>query len=108
MIKDMDIWNFRGLTKKDDKEMKKRIKKDIPLLIDDDGKVYNEGGMYIADAIYDSENGVGIAVQNESWGGARKGTGPKKTLPAGARRRALAMTDSEYEAVKNLVNKMRN
>lgn len=34
------------------------------------------------------------------WGGKRKGAGAKRTLPVGARRRALSMTDEECEKVK--------
>ena len=35
-----------------------------------------------------------------NWGGKRPGAGAKRTLPAGARRRTLSMTDREYEKIK--------
>lgn len=35
-----------------------------------------------------------------NWGGKRPGAGAKRTLPFGARRRTLSMTDEEYEKVK--------
>lgn len=43
-----------------------------------------------------------------NWGGHRKGAGAKKTLPEGARRRALSMTDREYEKVKAYLIALRN
>ena len=41
------------------------------------------------------------------WGGRRKGSGAKRTLPVGARRRALSMTDEEYEKTKQFLKKER-
>lgn len=46
--------------------------------------------------------------ENTGWGGRRKGAGAKRTLPAGARRRALSMTDREYEKVKAYLITLRN
>lgn len=43
-----------------------------------------------------------------TWGGKRPGAGAKKVLPAGAKKRALAMTDSEYEKVKIYLSKLRS
>lgn len=43
-----------------------------------------------------------------NWGGHRKGAGAKKTLPEGARRRTLSMTDREYEKVKAYLITLRN
>lgn len=42
------------------------------------------------------------------WGGKRPGAGAKRTLPAGARRRAISMTDKEYEKVKAYLIALRN
>lgn len=41
------------------------------------------------------------------WGGRRKGSGAKRTLPPGARTRSINMTDEEYENVKNTLNVIR-
>lgn len=41
------------------------------------------------------------------WGGKRKGSGAKRTLPPGARSRSINMTDEEYENVKNTLNVIR-
>lgn len=41
------------------------------------------------------------------WGGRRKGSGAKRTLPPGARSRSINMTDEEYENVKNTLNVIR-
>jgi hypothetical protein len=102
-----DKWNWKGATSADQLILRKYIKKNIELTIDD-GKIYTETGKYIADAVQDEENGVGIAIQNEKpRGGARKGTGPKKRLPEGARRRNIAMTDNEHEKVLVLLEEMR-
>lgn len=43
-----------------------------------------------------------------TWGGKRPGAGAKRTLPAGARRRTLSMTDQEYEKVKAYLMTLRN
>lgn len=42
------------------------------------------------------------------WGGRRKGSGAKKTLPVGAKKRAMAMTDEECKKVKVLLKKLRS
>lgn len=42
------------------------------------------------------------------WGGKREGAGAKRTLPVGARRRTLSMTDREYEKVKEYLLTLRN
>ena len=41
-------------------------------------------------------------------GGYRPNAGAKKTLPAGAKRRALAITDTEYAEVKKLIKQLRS
>lgn len=43
-----------------------------------------------------------------NWGGKRPGAGAKRTLPAGARRRALAMTDGEYKKIKEYLSELRS
>lgn len=42
-----------------------------------------------------------------NWGGRRPGAGAKKTLPEGAKKRALAMTDEEREKVKSFLERLR-
>lgn len=42
-----------------------------------------------------------------NWGGKRKGAGAKRTLPAGAKKRAIAMTDEECEKVRDFLKKLR-
>lgn len=42
-----------------------------------------------------------------NWGGRRKGSGAKRTLPPGARTRSVRMTDEECEKVKDFLKKMR-
>lgn len=42
-----------------------------------------------------------------NWGGKRKGSGAKRTLPPGARTRSVRMTDEECEKVKDFLKKMR-
>ena len=103
-----DEFNYRGLTTTDNMILRKYLKKNLELTIDNNGRVYTDSGKYIADAVQDDENGIGIAMQNEKpRGGARKGTGPKKRLPEGARRRNIAMTDNEHEKVLVLLEEMR-
>jgi|GEM_PF-3380827 hypothetical protein len=41
------------------------------------------------------------------WGGHRKGSGAKRTLPPGARTRSVRMTDEECEKVKDFLKKLR-
>lgn len=43
-----------------------------------------------------------------NWGGKRPGAGAKRTLPVGARRRALSMIDREYEKVKAFLRELRS
>lgn len=43
----------------------------------------------------------------QGWGGRRKGSGAKRTLPPGARTRSVKMTDEECEKVKDFLKKMR-
>ena len=106
MLKNFDEWNYRGATKKDQTEIKKWLKRDIPLSIDDIGGVHTEEGVYIANAVYDAENGVGIEMQNESWGGKRQNAGRPAT---GAKpNRTFRLSDAEYEAVKEFIKNLRS
>ena len=41
------------------------------------------------------------------WGGRRKGSGAKRTLPPGARTWSVRMTDEECEKVKDFLKKLR-
>ena len=41
------------------------------------------------------------------WGGRRKGSGAKRTLPPGARTRSVKMTDEELLKVKKILNESR-
>lgn len=103
-----DEFNYRGLTTPDNMILRKYLKKNLELTIDDAGRVYTESGKYIADAVQDEENGIGIAIQNEKpRGGARKNAGRKKIAPADAKVRGIKMTDKEHAAVKKLLEKMR-
>lgn len=56
--------------------------------------------------------GNGIMLKKEenktNWGGKRPGAGAKRTLPRGARRRTLSMTDREYEKIKKYLITLRN
>ena len=45
--------------------------------------------------------------ENTGWGGRRKGSGAKRTLPEGARTRSINMTDEEYENVKKYLIELR-
>lgn len=41
------------------------------------------------------------------WGGRRKGSGAKRTLPPGARSRSINMTDEELIKVKKVLKELR-
>lgn len=45
--------------------------------------------------------------ENTGWGGRRKGSGAKRTLPPGARTRSVKMTDEELLKVKKVLNESR-
>ena len=60
MSKKLDIYNYRGTTEQDNKIIMEAVNNEIELSIDEFGRVYNEGGIYIADAVEtDNGNGVG-------------------------------------------------
>lgn len=43
-----------------------------------------------------------------NWGGRRKGSGAKRTLPPGARTRSVRMTDGEYKKIKEYLSELRS
>ena len=60
MSKKLDIYNYRGTTEEDNKAIMEAVNNRIELSIDEFGRVYNECGIYIADAVEtDNGNGVG-------------------------------------------------
>jgi len=59
----MNIYAVKGLTEKDDKAILDHNKKGIEMTIDEYGRVFNEGGIYIADA-KEVEPGFGVGC----WG----------------------------------------
>jgi len=102
-----DEFNYRGITTPDNMILRKYLKKNLELTMDDNGRVYTESGKYIADAVEALENGIGIEMQNDPRGGARKNAGRKKIAPADAKVRGIKMTDQEHAAVKKLLEKLR-
>lgn len=46
--------------------------------------------------------------ENKGWGGRRKGSGAKRTLPPGARTRSIRMTDGEYKKIKEYLSELRS
>ena len=59
MRKKLNIYNYLGVTENDNKAILEAIENEIELEIDEVGRVYNEGGQYIADA-EETEKGDGI------------------------------------------------
>jgi predicted RNA-binding protein YlqC (UPF0109 family) len=58
-MKQFNGYIMRGVTEKDNQVILKHNKKQIELFVDDFGRVFNEGGRYIADA-KETEEGNGI------------------------------------------------
>lgn len=56
------LYTHKGLTKADDEEIIECIVENIDMTIDEQGRVWTEGGIYIADVEYIGE-GMGIACQ---------------------------------------------
>lgn len=46
-------------------------------------------------------------MEEKQWGGAREGSGRKRSVPEGARQRNILLTDAEFKAVKEFVRKIR-
>jgi hypothetical protein len=62
MRKKLNIYNYLGVTQNDNKAILEAIENEIELEIDELGRVYNEGGIYIADA-EETEKGNGIGCK---------------------------------------------
>jgi hypothetical protein len=62
MRKKLNIYNYLGVTENDNKAILEAIENEIELEIDELGRVYNEGGIYIADA-EETEKGNGIGCK---------------------------------------------
>jgi hypothetical protein len=62
MLKKLNIYNHTGVTENDNKAILEAIENEIELEIDELGRVYNEGGIYIADA-EETEKGDGIGCK---------------------------------------------
>lgn len=60
--KKLNIYNHAGVTEADNKAIMEAYGNGIELTIDELGRVYNEGGMYIADA-EETEKGDGIGCK---------------------------------------------
>lgn len=50
-MKQLDIFSTRGLTIADDKIILKTAVREVGMTIDEQGRVHNESGIYIADAV---------------------------------------------------------
>jgi hypothetical protein len=59
MNKKLNIYNHIGITEADNKAIMEAVEAGIELTIDELGRVWNEGGEYIADA-EETEKGDGI------------------------------------------------
>jgi len=62
MTKKLNIYNHTGVTEQDNKAILEAVEAGIELTIDELGRVYNEGGIYIADA-EETELGNGIGCK---------------------------------------------
>ena len=62
MLKKLNIYNHTGATEADNKAILEAVEAGIELTIDELGRVYNEGGIYIADA-EETELGNGIGCK---------------------------------------------
>ena len=61
-MKRFDEWNMT-VAGEDKDTVRQALRDEIELTVDDSGRVYTEGGQYIADVIYIPENGIGIEMQ---------------------------------------------
>jgi hypothetical protein len=59
MLKKLNIYNHIGATEQDNKAILESVEAGIELTIDELGRVYDDGGVYIADA-EETEKGDGI------------------------------------------------
>lgn len=99
-MKKVDVFAIKGKTKADDKAILATNKKGIEMTIDEYGRIFNEGGQYIADGeIVEAGEGIGC-----SWGGARPGAGRPST---GRKKATFYVTDEEKEKIRRLIKKLR-
>lgn len=97
----VDIYSIQGKSVEDNKIILATHKKGIGMTIDQYGRIFNEGGQYIADGEI-VESGFGIGCRTH--GGRRPGAGRK---PSGKRNRMIYVTDAEYEQVKSFIADLR-
>ncbi len=62
MLKKLNIYNHTGATEQDNKAILEAVEAGIELTIDELGRVWNEGGQYIADA-EETEKGNGVGCK---------------------------------------------
>jgi len=62
MTKKLNIYNHIGVTEADNKAILEAYGNGIELIIDESGRVWNEGGQYIADA-EETEKGNGVGCK---------------------------------------------
>lgn len=101
-MKKVDIYAIRGKTKRDDAVMMKMNKANIKMTIDEYGRIFNEGGQYIADAA-EVEPGFGIGCNQH--GGKREGAGRK---PTGRKKQTIYVTDDELIKVREYIDRLRD
>jgi hypothetical protein len=99
-MKKVDVFAIKGKTEEDNKVILATSKKRIEMVIDDYGRIYNEGGQYIADGEV-VESGFGIGCGH---GGSRPGAGRPST---GRKRAYFYVTDEEKEKIKEFIKEIR-
>ncbi len=100
-MKKVDVCSIKGKTKEDDKAILLTNKRQIEMTIDEHGRIFNEGGQYIADGdIVESGFGIGCI----SHGGKREGAGRPST---GRKKHQIYVTDEEYELIKGFIENLR-
>lgn len=60
MMREFSEYMMTGATEEDNKAIMEHLEKDIELTVDENGRVWNSGGQWIADCVY-TEAGSGIA-----------------------------------------------
>lgn len=100
-MKNIDIFAIKGLTKKDDKAMMDCNRAAIEMTIDEFGRVYNEGGQYIANA-EEVESGFGVGCNTH--GGHRPGAGRKTS---GRKNCSIYVTEDELIKVRSYIESIR-
>lgn len=97
----VDIHSIKGKSKEDDMKILNTSKKHIEMTIDEYGRIFNEGGQYIADGKI-VEPGAGVGAKNH--GGKREGAGRPAT---GRKKKNYYVTDDEDTKIRELIEKMR-